>query len=292
MLRLAKGIINSKIHGRNLLPRDLWRLKGILAGGAGTAIYREKIKAMWGREPLDIYTFTEGGMIAVQTWDYQGMTFFPSLNFLEFIPEKESTKLLQDPTYKPVTLLLDEVQADENYELVITNFLGGAMVRYRVGDMVHITALSNEQLNIDIPQMVFYSRADNIIDIAGFTRLTEKTIWQAIENSGIAYKDWTARLETKEHPVLHIYIEPEKDGNGRDDEIAAKIHGQLVTMDPDYASVESLLGFRPVRVTLLNRGAFSHYTDILQKQSAKLGQLKPPHINPSDDVLKILTGNE
>ena len=140
--------------------------------------------------------------------------------------------------------------------------------------------------------MVFYSRADNIIDIAGFTRLTEKTIWQAIENSGLAYKDWTARLENKGHPVLHIYIEPEKDGQGSDDEIAATIHGQLATLDADYASVDSLLGLRPIKVTVLNRGAFNHYTEVLQSTSGKLGQLKPPHINPSDETLRILTSNE
>jgi hypothetical protein len=288
LFRMARGILRSKMAGRKLLPRDLWTLKGILAGGAGTSIYRERIKEMWGRYPLDMYTFTEGGMIAVQTWDYRGMTFFPSLNYFEFISEKDSKILQRDPTYSPPTLLLDEIETNKNYELVITNFLGGAMIRYRVGDMIRVIAPRNDKLNIDIPQIVFYSRADNILDIAGFTRLTEKTIWQAIENMGMTYKDWTSRIENQEQPVLSIYLELDtKDQSA--EEIARKIHQQLKILDSDYDSVESLLGMKPVKVTLLTPGSFQNYAETRQAAGSGQGQLKPPHINPTDRMLELLT---
>ena len=167
-----------------MLPRDVWSLKGIMAGGTDINVFKEKIREMWGTYPLGAYCCTEAAIIATQTWDYQGMTFIPNLNFLEFIPENDSLKLREDPSYQPKTLLLDEVKAGENYELVITNFLGGALVRYRIGDMITITSLSNTGLDINIPQMEFYSRVDDLIDIAGLTRITESTIWQAIERSG------------------------------------------------------------------------------------------------------------
>ena len=147
-------------------------------------------------------------IIAMQTWDYEGMTFVPHFNFLEFMPEREWREWLADPTYQPSLLLLDEVQPGEPYAIVITNFRGGAFVRYFIGDVIKISSMRNEKLNIDIPQMVFDSRIDGIIDIAGFTRLTEKTVWQAIENSGLAYQDWSVRKEAGEKPVLHLYIEP------------------------------------------------------------------------------------
>ena len=161
---------------------------------------------MWGRYPLDFHGCTEAPLIAMQTWDYQGMTFIPHLNFFEFIPEKESIKSRNNPSYQPSTLLMDELKPG-NYELVITSFHGGPFVRYRLGHLVKITALRNEQLNIDIPQMTFLTRVDDQIDIAGFTRLSEKAIWQAIENAGLAYEGWTARKESNGVPALHLYIE-------------------------------------------------------------------------------------
>ncbi|GAI88767.1 unnamed protein product, partial [marine sediment metagenome] len=43
----------------------------------------------------------------------------------------------------------------------------------------------------DLPEV----RCDDILDIGGFFRFTEKTLWQAIENTGIGYNMWTARKE-------------------------------------------------------------------------------------------------
>ncbi len=284
--RLLKGYLKSKLARRSILPKDLWSPKGIMAGGADTAIYRNKIKEMWGKYPLDLYAFTEGGPIAVQTWGYNGMTFFPDLNFYEFIPETEVIKLKSDPSYKPVTVLLDEVKPNQNYELVITNLLGGALVRYRIGDMIRIISLRDDKHNIDIPQMEFHSRSDNVIDIAGFTRLTEKTIWQAIENSGINYAGWTACHESKEHP-LHIYLEVNKVSLNVN-EITEKIHRSIAELDVDYSNLEDLLKMRPLQVTLLPTGTFNNYTAKQQAMGSSLGKLKPPHINPSEQVLASL----
>jgi hypothetical protein len=288
LLRLVKGLVISKLARRPILPKDVWQLKGVVAGGTDTTVFRDKIKEMWGRYPLNLYVFTEGLVIAVQTWDYQGMTFLPHLNFLEFIPEKESLRMREDPTFQPEILMLDQLKAGENYELVITNFLGGSMVRYRNGDMVKITSLRNEQLNIDIPQMEFHSRVDDLIDIAGFTRLTERIIWQAIERSEVACKDWTARKETIEGThKLHLYLELEN-GHMRGEEIALDIHNQLKKLDRDYANLESFLRLMPLDVTLLPDNAFLSYRLQQQSTGATLSRLKVPHINPSDSMLDFL----
>ena len=218
-------MVKSKLAGRPMLPRDLWSIKGIMCGGLDSWVYRDKIKELWGRYPLDVYASTEGGIMATQTWDYDGMTFIPNLNFLEFIPEEEQFKWQLDHSYQLKTLLLDEVKAGENYEIVITNFHGGAMVRYRMGDMVKITSLRNEKLGIEIPQMVFERRADGLIDFV-FIRLTEKTIWQAIERTGIAYEDWIAYKEPGE-PVLRLFIELKDGCQASGDDISKAIYQQI-----------------------------------------------------------------
>ncbi len=288
LLRLAKGLVKSKLAGRPLMPRDLWPLKGLITFGIDGSVFREKIKETWGRYPLDFHGCTEAPLIAMQTWDYQGMTFIPHLNFLEFIPEEEAIKAWQEPSYQPATYLLDEVKPG-NYELVITSFHGGPFIRYRLGHLVKITSLRNERLNIDIPQMAFLSRIDDQIDIAGFTRLSEKVIWQAVENSGLAYQDWVACKEVKQDtPRLHLYIEAKQDGYTTTEQIAAAVHEELKKLDAPYADLESFTSLRPLEVTLLPQGAFKLYKLKQQAAGAELAHLKPPHLNPSEATIDFL----
>jgi hypothetical protein len=297
LFRVTRALVKSKLARRPMLPKDLWSVKVIGGGGADCAIFGKRVKELWGRRPLETYGGTEGGIYAAQTWDYEGMTFFPNLNFFEFVPEREWFKWQLDHSYQPKTVLLDEVKAGENYEIVITNFHGGALVRYRIGDMIRVTSLRNEKLGIDIPQMVFHSRADELIDITGFGHLTERLIWEAIEGTGILYTDWIARKEVVgDKPILHLYLELKDNFIASEQAVAAAIYEELVKLDnvyhysiySAYGIPEALLGLKPVEVTFLRQGAFSSYIAQRQAEGAALGHLKPPHINPSDKVLSQL----
>jgi hypothetical protein len=297
LFRVTKALIKSKLARRPILPKDLWSVRLIGGGGADCAIFGKRVEELWGRRPLEAYGGTEGGMYATQTWDYGGMTFFPNLNFFEFIPEREWFKWQLDHSYHPKTVLLDEVQAGQIYEVVITNFHGGIMTRYRPGDLIKITSLRNEKLNIDIPQMVFHSRADELINIAGFGHLTERLIWEAIEGARVSYTDWTARKEViEDKPMLHLYLELKNDFIGSEQAVAAAIYEELVKLDSvyhynpygPYGGTEAVLGLRPVEVTFLRQGAFSSYIAQRQAEGAALGHLKPSHVNPSDAVLSQL----
>jgi hypothetical protein len=292
LFRLAKGLVKSKLARRPMLPKDLWSVKGIICSGLDSWVYRDKIKELWGKYPLDAYSSTEGGFMATQTWDSDGMTFIPNLNFLEFIPEEEHFKWQLDHSYKPKTLLLDEVKAGENYELVITNFHGGALVRYRIGDMIRITSLRNERLGINIPQMVFERRADDLLDFAAI-RLTEKTIWQAIENTGIAYEDWTAYKEAGQ-AVLNLFIELKGGYHDSEEDIAAAVYEQVTKTGNGEFNLSArqddaldMVDFK-VKVNLLPPGAFANYTAQRRAEGADPAHLKPPHVNPSDKVLSWL----
>jgi hypothetical protein len=287
LARLVRGLVKSKLAGRPLMPKDIWSLKGLITFGIDGSIFREKIKEMWGRYPLDFHGCTEAPLIAMQTWDYQGMTFIPQLNFFEFIPEKDSIKSRENPSYQPSTVLIDELQPG-NYELVITSFHGGPFIRYRLGHLVKITALRNKQLNIDIPQMTFLTRVDDQIDIAGFTRLSEKAIWQAIENTGLAYEDWIAHKESNGVPALHLYIELKDNGSATLQQMTARIHEELKKLDTPYAELESFTGLRPLVVTKLPQNTFHLYKQRQQNSGADMTQLKPPHINPADETIDFL----
>jgi hypothetical protein len=211
------------------------------------------------------------------------------MNFFEFIPESEAVKCWQDPSYQPQTYLMNELKPG-NYELVITNFHGGAFVRYRLGHLVQITSLRNDKLDIDIPQMRFLTRVDDQIDIAGFTRLSEKVLWQALEHSRVAYDNWTARKETsKGRPVLRYYLEPKKGQRINAQEAAGLIHAELKQLDQPYSELEDFTGLMPLEVTVLPQGAFKLYKLKQQAAGAELAHLSPPHINPSPEIIEFLS---
>ena len=297
LFRLLRGLVRSKLAHRPMLPRDLWSVKAIFGSGADSTVFKTKIKELWERCPLEVYAGTEGSVYATQTWDYDGMTFVPNLNFLEFVPEIEYFKSQLDNSYQPKTVLLDEVKAGGCYEVVITNFHGGIVTRYRLGDVVRITSLRNGKLGIGIPQMVFESRVDDLIDITGFGRLTEKIVWQAIESTSIPYTDWTARKEVIEgKPMLHLYLELKDNYIASERGVATAVYEQLVKLDDEYeyniyrayGTPEAVIGVKPVKITLLPQGAFDNYRAQRQAEGADLAHLKPPHINPSDRVLSLL----
>jgi hypothetical protein len=296
-----KGLIKSKIARRPLLPRDLWSVKVVVGGGADSAVFAKRVEELWGRQPLEIYGATEGGLYATQTWDHEGMTFIPNLNFFEFIPEREMFKWQLDHSYQPKTILLDEVKAGQKYEIVVTNFHGGIITRYRIGDMIKITSLRNEKLNIDIPQMVFDSRTDDLIDIASLGRLTERVIGEAIENTELPYVDWVARKEIVDNkPLLHIYLELKDVYVASEESLATAIREQFSRLDRKHrcnfyrliGDMESVLSLKPVEVTSLPQGAFSNYIARRQSEGATLESLRLPHVNPSEEALSLLRAPE
>jgi hypothetical protein len=300
--RLLRGLVRSRLAGRRMLPRDLWKIRIALGGGTDAAVFRDSAQELWGKRPLEIYGGTEGGIYATQTWDYEGMTFVPNLSFFEFIPEREWTKWQLDRSYQPRTVLLNEVRAGQRYEIVITNFHGGIMTRYRPGDMIRITALRNDKLGIAIPQMVFERRADELIIIFGVGHLTETLIEEAIENTGIPCAGWTARKEVlDDRPALHIYMELRDDYAANEQSMATSVYHELEKLDSTYrfnlhkyayGDALGFLGLRPIVVTFLPWGAFSGYEAQRRSEGAAPEALEPPRINPSDRVLSLLRAPE
>jgi len=261
----------------------------MLAYGMDTDIFKDKLAYYWGKEPMATYGAAESGTIATPAWNKKAMTFMPLSSFREFIPEAEWLRSLKDPDYQPRTVLMDELETDQRYEVVLTHFYGMPFLRYRIGDLIKIVALEDEETGVKLPQMVFDSRADDLIDIAGFARLDEKTLWQAIVNTGVKYADWAARKEYEgDKPVVHIYIEPKE--RLTDDEVAERLHRELAALNSDYNDLEGMLGMRPLRVTRLAPGSFQNYYEERRKAGADLAHLKPPHMGASDAIMgKLLS---
>lgn len=289
LLRVGRGWLVSRLQGRKVIkPRDLWKLKGMVVGGMDTSIYKEKLIDYWGVEPHESYGATEASNMATQAWTRKGLYFLPDVAFYEFIPEDEWARSRDDPTYVPQTVLLNELQVGKRYEVVITQLHGGPLLRYRMHDLVRVVADGEPKAGIRLPSIVFEARDRDLIDLASFSGpMDEKQIWTAVVRSGIPHEDWAGRKEVADgHPVLHLYLEPKINVDG--EEARQRIHQALKEANPDYADIENLLGFHPLRVTILPQGSFMSYMKHMAAQGADMAHLKPPHMNASDEAIQFL----
>jgi len=228
----------------------------------------------------------------MQAWNYKGMTFYPDNAFLEFIPHEEHKKNKKDPDYQPKTVLYNELKPGI-YELVFTNFHGGIFTRYRVGDLFEVISLRDDELNIDLPQVRFYSRDSDIINLAGFALITEKDVWEALEKTDLDYYEWVARKEIKDNKsYLRLFIELKSAATLDTRNVEAQISSAFREINSDYDDLEKMLDYSPLKISMLNPGAFGLYMDYQQSHGADLAHTKPPHMKPTSEQMKRLLGDK
>lgn len=284
--RLIKAWIKSKQEKTPIMPKDIWTLKGLICAGTDTACFKKKIEHYWGVKPLEMFGGTEPACIATETWSKNGLVFFPDVCFYEFIPKSEMEANLKDPSYVPNTYLLDELVAGNEYELVISNLKGGAFARYRVGDIFKCLSLSNEEDGIRLPQFAYIDRGPTIIDIAGFTRISEATISEALKISKLDIDEWFAVKEFDEckRAFLHLYVEVSSDGMRSamtKDIIKEHLSIYFRYVDADYKDLTSLLGIDPLEISIITAGTINHFDDTFGRSLRRM--------NPSPyDVIEVL----
>lgn len=280
-VKLIKAFWKKKIKKQTLLPKDLFEFKGIVCGGTDSDTYKSQIEHLFGITPLEIFGGTESAGVATETWSRNGLTFFPDVNFLEFIPEEEMKLEKELEHYQPKTVLLNELKPNHVYELVITKLRGGAFVRYRIGDMLKCIGLENVEDNVKLPQVKYLDRVHNIIDLAGFTRISRQIMGDAIKLSKIGIDEWTACKEFgQDRPFINLYFENNE--SVPVEEVRSKINEELMHIDSDYRDVHVMLGYDPLILTEVAKGSFEEYKNNYQTTIAR--------INPTKEELSKLIG--
>ncbi|MCI6888292.1 MAG: GH3 auxin-responsive promoter family protein [Lachnospiraceae bacterium] len=279
-LRYLKAKKRCKEENRGLMPKDLFKLKGFLCAGTDNRCYKDDLEELWGIRPVEVFAGTEPSFVGTETWNRNGLYFFPDAGFYEFIPETEMYKSLDDPTYEPSTVCMNEVLPGEVYEIVLTVFKGGAFARYRVGDVYRCLGLSSKEDDSKLPRFEYIDRVPDIIDIAGFTRISENSIRNVIELSGLNVENWVALKEftaDKGRPYLHMYVELSTDSvvNRAVSRELLKEHLTIYFkyVDQDYHDLKRILGMDPLEITIVKCGTFAAYEEACGR--------KLRHINPS-----------
>ena len=279
-MRYLKAKSECRREGRSIKPADLFHITGFASTGTDNKCYRDRLADAWGVTPVEIAAGTESTCVGCDTWEQRGMVFFPDSCFYEFIPESEMLRNLDNPDYVPHTCLINEVKAGRIYELVISVFHGGAFMRYRIGDTYRCTE-ANEG---EIPRFTFVDRIPSVIDIAGFTRITEKSIAEVIRISKLSIGNWIACKEYEQKtPFLHMYIE--LNPNDKDNDVITKkaLNEHLSVyfrfFDSDYKDLKKLLDIEPLKLTILPCGT-------IERAEAKYKKLRK--INPGDIAMRIV----
>jgi hypothetical protein len=283
LARLARGYLRSRAQNRPLYPRDLWSPRGIMAGGVDTGIYKADIEKYWGVVPLDVYASTETLFLAMQSWTRDQMTFLPDSVFLEFLPHERTPS----PGGGSPTLLLDQLEPGRLYELVVTQFHGMPLLRYRLGDIIRVVSARDGKAGVSLPQIEVRRKVGEEILLAALCSLDERTLWSALAASGLPYTEWTALKEISGgQSFLRLLIELKEPR--RAPEVSRLVDEQLKVLDTDYIDVHRYLGMNPVRTTVLASGSFARYTESKVREGAMLSHFKPAHVNPPAEVVERL----
>lgn len=277
--KMALRWLNAKVicekEQRKMLPKDIFKLKALLCAGTDTSSYKAYLEEAWGIPPHEVFAGTELSMIATETHTHNGLVLFPDVCFYEFIPESEYEKNRFNPKYEPKTCLIDEIEEDQNYELVITSLKGGAFARYRMGDMFSCYSKSGDT-STSLPILKYVDRAPTVIDIAGFTRITEKSITEVIELSMLPIKDWFAKKEYDHNktPYLHLYIEIKSESLDSTALSCQLLQDHLKAyfkfFDTDYSDLEKMLGIKPLVISVIKSGSTSLYKEFTGNNIVKM----------------------
>lgn len=287
LAKFMQAKIKSRLSNSPVYPKDVFDLKGFVCIGTDTLHFKKKIEQYWGVKPLEVFGGTEPTCIGIESWDKDGLILMPHICFYEFIPMHEFYLNLEDPSYQPKTYLMDELKEDESYELVITTFKGGAFARYRVGDVFKCEVLERTKDGINLPHFRYIDRIDPVIDLAGFTRITEDTLKEVIHLSRLPISAWFARkcYDAEARPYLNLCIELSHSqtdpGWDRADLIQAQLELYFSYVDQDFKNLKKMLGIDPLTITLLPFGTIGTYQSTVKHTMAKVN---PHHF----DVVEIL----
>ncbi|MEG2909924.1 MAG: auxin-responsive protein, partial [Erysipelotrichaceae bacterium] len=149
------------------------------------------------------------------------------------------------------------------------------------GDRYRCLATSSKEDKISLPRFAYLDRSLDIIDIAGFTRISEGTILDVITLSKLDITDWVALKEYDDfRPYLHLIVEM-SEKSLCDEAISIKIlkeHLQIyfTFFDNDYMDLQNMLGVDPLKITILRCGTFKEYE---LRYLSKLQRMNPPAHN-------------
>ena len=178
--------------------------------------------------------------------------------YSEFIQEDDAVDSLGGLGPSGLDLMnIDHVKVGERYQLIATPFQTD-MTRYVMPDIFECVADRDDILETEFPVFKYYARSDRIIVLHNFTRIAEDEILDILKESEIPFVEFTARRDLEgSRDYLHLYIELRKPVEMAT--MRAKISSLFNEYDRDWRDLSLFLGYDPLKITILPKGAFKRY---------------------------------
>ncbi|WP_294376678.1 GH3 auxin-responsive promoter family protein [uncultured Clostridium sp.] len=226
------------------------------------------------------YASTEG-FIGINPYpDKIEYIMIPDSCFYEFI------KL--DDIYKenPKTYLINEVNKNENYEIVLTTING--LYRYRLGDIVKVTGFYN-----DTSKIKFLFRKNMLLNMVS-EKTTENhvnaALMQVIKNYNLNIIDYTTYADNGVTPGRYIFYLEMENFNCKYgiDMFESELDKQLMKCNPAYERFRKSKRLQRLKVKFVKRGTFKKYKDNILKTGVSGNQIKIPRVIKSKDIIEKL----
>jgi hypothetical protein len=281
MLLIMKKVLDAS--GKRSIAEVWPNLEVYFHGGVNFNPYRDQFKKIFDKSDLsflELYNATEGFFgIQDQRNSDELLLMLDYGIFYEFIPV-DSLK----ENDEPITLSLGEVEADVNYEMVITTNAG--LWRYRLGDTIKFTSLHPFRFKIT-------GRTKHFINAFGEEVIVDnadKALAIACDKTGAQIREYTAAPvymegnESGAHEWL-IEFETQPDNIEYFTEI---LDNALKSINSDYeAKRYQNLALRLPVVRTLNQGTFYRW---LESRNKLGGQHKVPRLSNERKYVEEIMG--
>ena len=272
-------------HGKDAFIPLLWPdLKRIAAVGTATfAPFIDRLRPALGEEILVDYlgyVCSEATVAAPLREEDPAYMLLPFGGFYEFIPVEDGTEA--------APLLLDQLEAGKEYELVVTNLSG--FYRYRLGDVIRVTGYHNE-----CPMIVFSYRKNQLISMYG-EKVTETTLRTAVESmaeeSGTTVIEYSVYADTETDPGHYIVL-LESDREILPDAwpyYSEILNRKLCEAHDSYRKKIQQKTMLPLEVRFVQPQTYALFRDLRVMGGASPNQIKPIHVISGDRLRRFFFG--
>jgi hypothetical protein len=266
--------------GKNSVIEVFPNLQLIVHGGVNFEPYKQKLFATIGKEIdcIDTYAASEGFIAFQDSQKCNGMLLqLDSGIFYEFIPLVEVDKI------NPTRLMIDEVQLNVNYALIVTNSAG--LWAYMIGDVVKFVSLAPYRIVITGRVQHYISAfGEHVIgeevDLAMAYALSKHPEVKVKEFTVVPYVSSQSSEKSFHEWIIEFVVVPTNFSS-----FALDIEKRLRDLNPYYNDLIKDKVLDSLKITILAIGSFEAY---MRKHNTLGGQNKVARLSNDRKIADAL----
>jgi hypothetical protein len=239
-----------------LYPKDYWPAEALMLGnwtGGSVGAYLRHYPRYYGETVVrDVGLIASEGRMTIPLTDGTASGVLDiTTHYFEFIPEDEA----DSPS--PTVLGAHELREGRSYFILPTTAFG--LYRYHIHDLVRVTGFHNQT-----PLIEFLSKGSHFANVTG-EKLSEHHVTRAmaavLRQANLALTAYSlAPCWDDDTPYYGLFVErPDVGDNGLGQRLAALLDRQLGEENIEYQSKRDSLRLGPVRLELLQAGAWAQW---------------------------------